>query len=58
MLYIDTLELNESIENSTLSMVSVDRDKVERLEMLQNKILVVRCISYTLSVLRCVVVVL
>ena len=58
MLYIDSLELDESIENSTLSVVSVDRDKAKRLEMLQNKILVVRCISYTLSVLRCVVVVL
>ena len=58
MLYIDVLELNESIENSTLSVVSVDRDKAERLEMLQNKILVVRCISYMFSVLRCVVVVL
>jgi len=58
MLYIDSLELNESIENSTQSVVSVDRDKAERLEILQNKILVVRCISYMFSVLRCVVVVL
>jgi len=59
MLYIEFLELNESIDNSTLSVVPVlDRDKAERLEMLQNKIFTVRCISYMFSVLRCVVVVL
>ena len=58
MLYIDFLGLNENIENSTLSVVPVDRDKAERLEILQNKILAVRCISYMFSVLRCVVVVL
>ena len=60
MLYIDSLEPNESIENSTssLSVVTVDRDKAERLEMLQNKILTIRCISYMSSVFRCVVVVL
>jgi len=58
VLYIDFLELSESIENPTLSVVPVDRDKAERLEMLQNKILAVRCISYMFSVLRCVMVVL
>ena len=58
VLYIDFLELNESIENPTLSVVPVDRDKAQRLEMLQNKILAVRCISYMFSVLRCVMVVL
>jgi len=58
MLYIDFLELNEIIENSTLSVVPVDRDKAERLVMLQNKILAVRCISHMFSVLRCVMVVL
>ena len=60
MLYIDSLELNERIENSTssLSVVTVDRDKAERFEMLQNKILAIRCISYMSSVFRCVVVVL
>ena len=58
MLYIDFLELNESIENSSLGVVSVDRDRAEHLKILQNKILVVRCISYMFSVLRCVVVVL
>jgi len=58
MFYIDFLELNESIENSSLGVVSVDRDKAERLKILQNKIFVVRCISYMFSVLRCVVVVL
>jgi len=57
-LYIDFLDLNESNESSTLSAVPVDRDKAERLEMLQNKILAVRCISYMFSVLRCVTVVL
>ena len=60
MLYIDFLELNESIESSTLSVMTVDRDKAdsERLEMLQNNIFAVRCISYMLSVFRCVMVVL
>jgi len=59
MLYIEFLELNESFDNSTLSVVPVlDRDKAERLEMLENKIFTVRCISYMFSVLRCVVVVL
>jgi len=58
MLYIEFLQLNESIDNSTLSVVPVlGRDKAERLEMLQNKIFTVRCISYMFSVLRCVVVV-
>ena len=58
MLYIEFLELNESIENSTLSAVPVDRDKAERIEILQNKILAVRCILYMFSVLRCAMVVL
>jgi hypothetical protein len=58
MLYIDLLELKEGIETSTLSVVRVDRNKAERLETLQNKVLVVRCISYMYSVLRCVMVVL
>ena len=58
MLYIDFLGLKESVKNSTLSVVPVDRDKAERLEMLQNKILAVRCISYMFSILRCVVVIL
>jgi len=58
VLYINFLELNESIENSTQSVVPVDRDKAERLDMLQNKILAVRCISYMFSVLRCVMAVL
>jgi len=57
VLYIYFLELNESIENSTLSVARVDHDKVELLEMLQNKILAVRCISYMFSVFRCVVVI-
>jgi len=58
MLYIEFLELNVSIEKSTLSVVPVDREKAERIEMLQNKILAVRCISYMYSALRCVMVVL
>ena len=58
MLYVVFLELNESIENSTLSVVPVDHDKAEHLEMLQNKIFGVRCISYMFSVLWCVAVVL
>ena len=58
MLYLEFLELNQSIETSTLNVVPIDRDKAERLEMLQNKILAVRCISYMFSVLRCVTVVL
>jgi len=60
MLYIDFLELNESIKISTLSVVTVpvDRNKAEHLEVLQNKIFVVRCISYMFSVLWCVTVVL
>jgi len=58
MLCIYFLELDENIEDSTLNVVPVDRDKTERLEMLQNKILLVRCISYMFSILRCVLVVL
>ena len=58
MLYVDFLELNESIEDSMLSVVPVDRDKAEHLEMLQNKIFGVRCISYMFSVLWWVTVVL
>lgn len=58
MLYIDLLELKEGIETSTLSVMRVDPNKAERLETLQNKILVIRCISYMYSVLRCVMVVL
>ena len=54
MLYVVFLELKESIEDSTLSVVHVDRDKAEHLEMLQNKIFGVRCISYMFSVLWCV----
>ena len=57
VLYIYFLELNESIENSTLNVARVDRDKVELLEMLQNKILAVRYISYMFSVFRCVMVI-
>ena len=56
VLYIYFLELNESIENSTLSVARVDRDKVEILEMLQNKIFAVRCISYMFSAFRYVMV--
>jgi len=58
LLYIYFLELNESIQNSTLSVAPVGRDKVELLAMLQNKIRAVRCISYMFSVFRCVVVIL
>ena len=59
VLYVDFLELNESIKNSMLGVVvPVDRDKAEHLEMLQNKIFAVRCISYMFSVLWCVTVVL
>ena len=58
MFYIDFLEFNESVENSTLSVVPADRDKAERIEMLQNKILAVRCISHMFSILRCVMAVL
>jgi hypothetical protein len=58
MLYIDFLELKESIGKSILSLVPVDHNKPERLEMLQNKILAVRCISYMFSKLRCVMLVL
>ena len=58
MLYIDLLELKESIKTSTPSVMRADRDKAERLETLQNKILVVRCISYMYSLLRCVMMVL
>ena len=57
VLYIHLLELNESFENSTLSVAPVDRDKVELLAMLQNKILAVRCISYMFSVFRCVMII-
>ncbi len=57
VLYTCFLELNEGIENSTLSVARVDHDKVELLETLQNKILAVRCISYMFSVFRCVVVI-
>jgi len=58
MLYMDFLELNKSIDILTQSLVPVDRDMAQRLEMLQNKIFAVRCISYMFSVLRCVTVVL
>ena len=57
MLYIYFLELNESIENLTLSVVHVDRDKLELLKTLENKIHAVRCISYMYSLFRCVMVV-
>jgi hypothetical protein len=57
VLYIYFLELIESIENSTLSVARVDRNKIELLEMLQNKIHAVRCISYMFSVFRCVMVI-
>ena len=57
MLCIYFLELNESIENSTLSLTRVDRNKVKLLEMLENKIHAVRCISYMYSVFRCVMVI-
>lgn len=56
MLYIDSLELKESIEKSDL--VPVDHNKAERLEMLQNKILAARCISYMFSIFECVMLVL
>jgi len=58
MLYIDFLELNESTENPTLSVVPIDRNKAKQHKMVQNKILAVGCISYMFSVLRCIVVVL
>ena len=57
VLYIYFLELIESIENSTLSLARVDRNKIELLEILQNKIHAVRCISYMFSVFRCVMVI-
>ena len=57
ILYIDFLELNKSIENSTLNSALVNRNKAERLERIQNEILAVRCISYMFFVLRCVMVV-
>ena len=57
MLYIYFLKLNESIENSTHSVVRVDRDKLELLEMLEKKIHAVRCISYMFSGFRCVMVI-
>lgn len=56
-LYIDLLELKDSIKIATLTVVPVDHDKAERLERLQNKILAVRCMSYMFSVLRCVMTV-
>jgi len=58
MLYIDFRELNESFENSGLSVVPVGLDKAERLKVLQNKIRAVGRISHMFSVLRCVMVVL
>ena len=57
MLYIYFLELNESIENSTHSVVRVDRDKLELLEMFEKKIHAVSCISYMFSGFRCVMVI-
>ncbi len=59
VLYIYLLELNKGIEHSTLShgVARVDRDKVKLLEMFQNKVLAVRCISYMFSVFRCVMVI-
>jgi hypothetical protein len=57
VLYIYFLELNETIENSTLSVAPVDRDKLELLEMLANKIHAIKRISYMYSVFRCVMVI-
>jgi hypothetical protein len=52
VLYISFLELNESIENSTLNMTPVD---CELFALLHNKILAVSCISDVFSVFRLVV---
>jgi serine/threonine-protein phosphatase 2B catalytic subunit len=45
-------ELNESAEEPSSSVVTVDRDKAERRKVIKNKILAVGRISHMFSVLR------
>jgi serine/threonine-protein phosphatase 2B catalytic subunit len=48
-------ELNESAEEPSSNVVTVDRDKAERRKVIKNKILAVGRISHMFSVLRCVI---
>ena len=45
-------ELNESAEEPSSNVVTVDRDKAERRKVIKNKILAVGRISHMFSVLR------
>jgi serine/threonine-protein phosphatase 2B catalytic subunit len=49
-------ELNESAEEPSSNVVTVDRDKAERRKVIKNKILAVGRISHMFSVLRYVTV--
>jgi serine/threonine-protein phosphatase 2B catalytic subunit len=49
-------ELNESAEEPSPNVVTVDRDKAERRKVIKNKILAVGRISHMFSVLRYVTV--